>query len=128
MPGGRPSDYNESKLAVAADYLENYQSMGDIVPSFAGLADELGVRPDRCTAWGSKNPEFQAMLDKINAKQHRLLLAGGLGGTHNSNICKLMLSKHGYSDKQEIDQTSSDGSMTPTKIEILPIETSIKGS
>jgi hypothetical protein len=39
------------------------------------------------------------------------LLNNGLDGTFNPPITKMMLSKHGYSDKIEQDHTSSDGSM-----------------
>jgi hypothetical protein len=42
-----------------------------------------------------------------------LLIDGGLIGDFNPTITKLMLTKHGYSDKQEVDNKSSDGSMTP---------------
>jgi len=37
----------------------------------------------------------------------------GLGGTMNAQITKLVLGKHGYSDKVEQDLTTSDGSMKP---------------
>jgi hypothetical protein len=43
--------------------------------------------------------------------QERKLTNGSLSNQLNPMIAKLMLSKHGYSDK--IDNVSSDGSMTP---------------
>ena len=42
-----------------------------------------------------------------------MLINGGLMGDFNASIAKVMMTKHGYSDKQEIDNTSSDGSMSP---------------
>jgi len=30
-----------------------------------------------------------------------------------------MMTKHGYSDKQELAHTSPDGSMSPTRIELV---------
>lgn len=61
------------------------------------------------------------MLDDIISTQEQILLNRGLMGAFNSNITKLMLSKHGYSDKQEIDHQSSDGSMAtkPTTINLV---------
>ena len=41
MPGGRPSVYSEETLIKSRDYLENYESYGDLIPSNTGLACEL---------------------------------------------------------------------------------------
>ena len=43
------------------------------------------------------------------------MLSGGLGGAYNAAITKLMLANHGYSEKVQQDNTSSDGSMTPER-------------
>lgn len=110
-PVGRPTDYNKSKLDIAINYLENFSSMGDIVPSILGLADELDVRASRVNEWGDKNPEFQVTLDCILSKQGRMLLSGGLTSTLNSNITKLMLHNHGYSDKSEVEQHNTGEAM-----------------
>lgn len=45
--------------------------------------------------------------------QERQLVNGGLAGGFNSAVTKVMMTKHGYTDKVEQDITSSDGSMTP---------------
>ncbi|WP_415843310.1 terminase small subunit [Xenorhabdus thuongxuanensis] len=47
------------------------------------------------------------------------LINKGLTGDFNSTIAKMMLTKHGYSDKQEIDHRSPDGSMSPAKIVLV---------
>jgi len=48
---------------------------------------------------------------------------GGLGGDLNANLVKLLMGKHGLSEKSSVDQTSSDGSMTPkSKIELVAKE------
>jgi len=50
---------------------------------------------------------------------------GGLGGDMNANLVKLLMGKHGLSDK--VDTTSSDGSMSPvTKIELVAYEGELK--
>lgn len=122
MPAGRPSKYGEHILKKAESYLANYRDLGDLIPSVVGLADELHVCEKTLYNWADDNPEFLQMLNRIKSKQHRKLLEGGLGGEFNSNITKLVLAKHNYSDKQAIDATSSDGSMTPQVIERVIIK------
>lgn len=121
--GGRPTKYSAEVLDKAEDYIRNYTSYGDLVPSNAGLACELGVHRDTVQHWANIHPEFSDMLIKLQSVQERRLLSGGLAGDYNSNITKLMLAKHGYSDKLQQDQISSDGSMTPpAKIELVARE------
>jgi hypothetical protein len=42
--------------------------------------------------------------------QERILVSKGLKGEFNSNIAKLALGKHGYTDKQDV---TSDGKALP---------------
>lgn len=116
MAGGRPSIYTPELIAKAQNYAENYADYGDLVPSIAGLACELGITRETCRAWGldEDKQEFSVILDKIMKGQERKLINGGLKGDFNSPITKMMLTKHGYSDKVEQDNTSSDGSMSPS--------------
>ena len=108
MTAGRPSKYTEELLKKAEDYLLNYHSKhGDIIPSISGLSLVLNVSRETVHAWGrdGKKPEFSDILEKINAKQEKELINGGLSGEMNANITKLVLGKHGYSDKQETKGT-----------------------
>lgn len=108
MPGGRPSKYNEEMLEKARDYLKNYESYGDVIPMACGLAVFLGVNEQTIYNWANdSNPEFLELLGDIKSKQHSVLLAKGLLGDFNSTITKLVLTKHGYSDKMET--TGADG-------------------
>lgn len=108
MAGGRPTKYNEQLLIDAQYYLDNYEEIGDLIPSIAGLAGELKITRETVRAWSLEEDktEFSAIVKQIMIQQERKLINGGLGGTHNAMIGKLLLSKHGYSDKQEIDHTS----------------------
>ncbi len=108
---GRPSKLTDELMEKAQAYLDNYLSNDDIVPSVAGLAVYLGVSKQTIYNYKEQNSDFLDTLEAINAKQEQLLLKGGLVGDFNSTITKLMLVNHGYSDKQAIDHTSSDGSM-----------------
>lgn len=124
MAGGRPSIYTPELLAKARDYVENYADYGDLIPSIAGLACELKISRDTCHTWAKDEdkPEFSDIVRDISQYQERKLLSGGLSGDFNPTIAKLIMSKHGYSDKQEIDHTSSDSSMSPTRIELVAPE------
>jgi hypothetical protein len=115
MPGGRPTVYSDNILKMARGYLTSFKDMGDVVPSIAGLACVLGITRETCRAWGNdpEKAEFSVILNELAQRQERELLNNGLAGNFNAPITKMMLSKHGYSDKVEQDLTSSDGSMRP---------------
>ena len=121
MPAGRPSDYTPEIIEAAWSYANGgWIEAGDKVPSVAGLACEIGVRRETCHVWANDpENEFSNILKVIAEKQERELLNNGLDGTFNPPITKMMLSKHGYSDKVENDHTSSDGSMTPPQTVVM---------
>ena len=107
MKTGRPTKYSEEVLEKAKEYLETYESSAP-VPSIVGLCLHLDVSRKTIYNWASDgvHEEFLHILDRCQDLQHRELLKGGLLGDFNSNITKMMLTKHGYSDKQEIDHTT----------------------
>jgi hypothetical protein len=108
MPAGRPSKYNEEVLEKARDYLQNYESCGDVIPMACGLAVFLGVTENTIYNWANEsNPEFLRLLGELKSKQHSVLIGKGLTGDFNSTITKLILTKHGYSDK--VETTGADG-------------------
>lgn len=109
MPVGRPTKYNEEILEKTRDYIENYADVGDMIPSIAGLSVVLGVSRETIYDWSKQEEKkaFSDILQKLLSTQERVLFNNGLNGTFNSNICKLALGKHGYSDKQEL--TGADG-------------------
>jgi hypothetical protein len=121
MPAGRPTDYTPELIEKAWAYANGgWEEVGDPVPSVAGLACEIGVRRETCHAWAKdETKEFSNILRKIAETQERQLVKGGLGGNFNASITKMMMTKHGYSDRVETDHTSSDGSMTPKPTEII---------
>jgi hypothetical protein len=99
----------------ARRYIANHEDFDDPVPSVAGLACVLGVTRETCYAWAKdgNKPGFSDILKELAQKQERILVRGGLKGEFNAPLTKMMLTKHGYSDRVENDHTSSDGSMTP---------------
>jgi len=106
---GRKLSYTKEHNEKALDYIERYADYGDVVPSEAGLAVHLGVDRKTVRRWAERSTQFRHTLDKLNTKQHQVTLNGGLSGQFNASITKLLLHNHGYSDKQALEHTGSDG-------------------
>ena len=115
MAGGRPTDYTPELIEKAADYAQNFEAYGDVVPTVAGLACELKTSRETLYAWAKdeSKPEFSDIYLKIMQGQERKLVNGGLAGGFNPAVTKMMLTKHGYSDKQEVDHTTNGKDITP---------------
>ena len=107
MPAGIPTDYTPELVEKAKDYVANYTSYGDEIPSISGLSIYLGKSRGCINRWGSEEgkEEFKDILEEILSKQENVLINKGLTGDFNSNITKLVLGKHGYSDKQDLNAT-----------------------
>lgn len=105
MPGGRPTIYSLEIVEKARSYVEkDFKELEHFIPSIAGLCVHLKMSRDTIYDW-CKDPEkkeFSDIIDDLKEKQEHTLLAGGLGGGFNSTITKLVLGKHGYSDKTEL--------------------------
>lgn len=104
---GRPSKYNDNVVEQSKYYLDNHTDYDDIIPSIVGLAYLLKVTRQTIYTWGEEHPEFLDILESLNQKQERLLLSGGLGGSFNPSITKLVLGKHNYHEKQETEHSGS---------------------
>ena len=104
---GRPSTYSDEIVQKAREYLETYEQLGHAVPSVAGLSLIIKKRRSTIYEWAGdadKKP-FSDILDEINATQEQVALSKGLKGDYNANLVKLLLGKHGYSDKVETQST-----------------------
>lgn len=123
MSVGRPTLYSPEMVAKAQEYLDSgYLEDGKVIPSQVGLALYLGVRRQTIDLWADnpEHDEFIGILDAIQAKQHSLLINSGLTGEFNSAITKLVLGKHGYSEKQETTLQGAGGGAV--KWEIIGVE------
>lgn len=107
--GGRPTLFNDEILVRSKDYLNVCRDVmnGDKIkvnlPTIEGLALCLEVTRSTVYLWQKEHPEFSDILDTLLQKQAQALINNGLSGSYNSPIAKLLLAKHGYTDKQEID-------------------------
>lgn len=116
---GRPSKYNADTQRAAEQYLSDFREQGDVIPSNAGLCCWLGVARSTVHEWAKIHPAFSGTLDAISVMQESLALNRSLTGEFNPTISKLILANHGYSDKVEQNHTSTDGSLAPSRIELV---------
>jgi len=109
---GRPSDYTPELIKEAWDYVENCP---DDLPSIEGLCDHINIARKTAYQWAKQTDkqEFSNILETVLRKQGKLLINNGLNGKFNSTIAKLILTKHNYSDKAEVDMTTKGKSMNP---------------
>lgn len=124
MAVGRPTKYTPELLEKAREYLSVYADKGEAIPSIVGFAIHCGIHKSMVYEW-MKDPEkkeFSDIAKDIVQHQEMVLMRGGLLKTFDSSITKLILGKHGYSDKQEVDHKSGDGSMSPNRVEIVAPE------
>jgi hypothetical protein len=116
---GRPSKYNPELQSLADKYLDVYNvpakegGAGDVIPSGAGLCCWLGISRSTMAEWNRYYPEFSATVEAIAVMQEKSCVNGGMAGLFNASITKLVLANHGYSEKREVDNKSSDGTMSP---------------
>ena len=121
---GRPSEYTPEIVKKAWAYANGgWQKAGDPVPSVAGLACEINLSRETLRLWSkSEDNEFFGILNKIAQEQERNLVRGGLGGEFNAAITKMMMTKHGYSDKIESEVSGPGGGPIVQKIERVIVD------
>ena len=98
---GRPTKYSQELLDKAEEYLTDFEYHGAVFPSHIGLSLYLGLNKDTLFDWAKQEDKkaFSDILRRILAVQHEMLIGNGITGKYNSNICKLVLGKHGYKDQ-----------------------------
>ena len=107
--GGRPTKLTDELIVKAEEYIYDFRSNDDIVPSVAGLACYLDVARSTLYKYEGESERFSDILERIGQKQEKMLINGGLMGDFNAPITKMMMTKHGYSDKQETEVTGKGG-------------------
>lgn len=121
----RPTKYTKKLVSEAAGYLDEYESLGDAIPSIAGLSVHLKIARSTLHAWSKEKGKeaFSDILDAILSKQEQVLINKGLKNEFNSAIVKLALGKHGYSEKteQEISGPGGKPIETTTSINFIPV-------
>ncbi len=100
----RPTIYTEELLAKAEDYLENCP---DVVHTVVGLCLHINISKSTAYKWMEEDKQaFSDIVDTVTALQEKKLVTNGLTNEFNASITKLMLTKHGYTDKVESTNTN----------------------
>jgi hypothetical protein len=129
----RSSEFDDHILPMVDDYLESYEGQ---IPTIAGLSLHLDVSRSTIYRWADmeSHPEglvddeiysqLRHKLEKLKAMAEQKLIGKGLTGDFNPAITKLMLTKHGYSDKQQTELTGADGGpiQTDSVFEFVPVD------
>lgn len=118
MTTGRPTEYSEKVLKKAKEYRDNLPE-NEVVHSVEGLSDYLKLARSTLYKWRDEEgkEEFSDIFDEILAKQAKTLVNKGLEGKFAPTITKVMLTKHGYVDKQDI--TSADKPIQPLLVKFI---------
>ncbi len=122
---GRPTDYTDETLTKAQSYVDGgYLKLGHVIPSIVGLTKALNRSRSTIYLWinDPDKAEFSDIVESLLDGQHLALTNGGLTSEFNSSIAKLMLTKHGYSDKQELTGSEGGAIEVDTKWTIEVIE------
>lgn len=121
-PRGRPTGYRPEYC----DLLVEHMAEGASITSFAA---EIDVSRSTITEWTYIYPEFHAAVKRGKAKcaawWERVGRTNAVTGNGNATLVIFGLKNMGpedWRDKQELAHTSPDGSMTPTRIEIVAPE------
>ena len=118
-PIGRPTKYKPEYC----DMLVKHMAEGASMTSFAA---EIDVSRETISEWSRVHPEFSAAVKKGKAKcaawWEKLGRVGAQGGEVNPTLVIFGLKNMAADDwreKQELAHTSPDGSLGPTRIEIV---------
>lgn len=130
MPAGRPTTYREEYIEKVDEYLklcvdeweqwtkstsesqyggsESFERIMKVnLPSREGFSEYIDVPHSTMKGW-YKIPDFSSALEKIDRAQKIRLINGGLTGTYNSTIAKLILSSnHGMRERSETEHTGT---------------------
>jgi ACT domain-containing protein len=121
-PMGRPTKYNAEIQAKAEEYIVKLPA-DEVVHSVEGLADYINVSRFTVYKWRDEIEDFSNTLEKVLRKQAKTLMNRGLTGEFNAPITKMMMNvNHGYRERAEVDNLSTDGSMTPKTIERIIVQ------
>lgn len=117
---GRPTDFKKA-------YGDEILSLMAVGLSLAASAAELGFHRQRVYEWMERHPEFADTVKLAQVKRQlfleRRLLSADSGPVVTSTIFALKnAGPEDWREKQEVDHKSSDGSMTPTRIELVALK------
>lgn len=121
MPAGRPTKLTEEAIDQAIYYINGgYEVLGHAIPSVVGMSIALNITRSALYRWAEEEGSaFKDILEDCNTRQHEILISKGLQSDFNPTICKLVLGKHGYHERQEV--TGADGKPIQLENKLLEV-------
>lgn len=134
---GRPTKYSDETVALTKSYLaqfygKEYEALranelaDEVIPSMEGLAKYLNVGRRTLYDWKDEEgkEDFSHILDELQGRQAQLLINQGLSGKFNAQITKLVLGKHGYSEKVDANLGGQEGNpiKTDSTFNFIPVK------
>lgn len=129
MAGGRPTSWSKELEEKAWEYINGqWKEEGHAVPMVVGLCSFIDRSSSVVYEWEKHDDkQFMDILKAIKDIQHLELFNKSLTGEYNSTMSKLMLTKHGYSDKIDNDVTTG-GKPIKNEWHIHPVTADKDGS
>lgn len=133
--GGAPSKYKKEYCEQIIEFFDidpyreieldkgRVQRIANKLPTFERFASNIGVVVNTLRNWADEFPEFLKAYNECEQLQKEILVQNGLIGGYQNNFAVFVAQN--FTDmkvKQEIDNKSSDGSMSPKKIERVIID------
>lgn len=121
MPAGRPTSCTPEVIGMALNYVSddetvNYKSHNHVIPSVVGLCRVINRGRSTVYQWADiEDNEFVDILASCNEFQEFTVVNGTLKNEMNATIGKLILGKHGYHEKQDVDVSGSFNVTIPSK-------------
>jgi len=101
---GRPTKLTDEIIAEARAYLDATDiSVATLLPTIEGLAQTIHIHRDTIYQWEKDNKDFSDILEDLRQMQANKIIQNSMQNRYNPTISKMMLSKHGYVEKQEIE-------------------------
>lgn len=93
------------------------------LPTFEGFGIHIGVSSTTLHNWRDAYPEFLGAYLRAKDYQKEILIQNGLHGNYEKQFA-IFTAKNvtDMTDRQQVDNVSSDGSMSPKKIERVIID------
>ena len=121
-PFGRPSKYNPKYCQEIEEFFRYIIASGNY-PTFEGFAAKICVSTDTLQEWKSKHEDFSVSYNKVLNLQKENLFMKTLRKEYDSGFAKfLACACYGMSDRTQVDNISSDKSMSPSEIKVTIVK------
>ena len=115
------NDKKTKALEYIEQFINGYRITQDLLPTVAGLAAHLYCSKKTIYNWTKKDSDFADTIERLEQMQEVALISNGLAGNYNPTIAKLILGKHGYSDRVDSNIGVVQGDVEAIKVEFIDV-------